>query len=64
MGVMAHLHQASALMQSQRCDDACDMVLTEKNEFGPKWVATSILEQLYLFPLISMRALSQASSQP
>ena len=40
MTIRAYLHQASVWMQSQCCDDACDIVLIEKNGVTPKWVAT------------------------
>ena len=35
----ARLHQASASMQSQHCDDTCDIVLIEINGVTPKWAA-------------------------
>ena len=36
--VTTRLHQVSASMRSQRCDDACDIALRMKSL--PKWVAT------------------------
>ena len=36
----AHLHQVSASIQNQRCDDTSDATLNEINEVTPKWVAT------------------------
>ena len=35
--VRARLHQASASMLRQRCDDACDSVLIENNGVAPEW---------------------------
>ena len=35
----AHLHQASALMQSQRCIEACNKALIEMKGVTPRWVA-------------------------
>ena len=50
------LHQASALTQSQCCDDVGDTDLIEINGFGPESVANPIPERLHLFPLFSMTA--------
>ena len=55
-------HQASASIQSQCCDDICHTVLIRECSHS-KTGCNPILEWLYLFPLISMRAVSQASSQ-
>ena len=52
----ASLHQASASTQSQSWDDAY-LALIEKNGITSKWVATPFWCG-YLFPLISMRAMS------
>ena len=54
----ACLHQASASMQSQCCYDACDIALIEKNRVAQKGLCSDSM-----FPLISMRAMSQASWQ-
>ena len=53
----SHQPSASTSTQSQRCNDACNIALIKKMD------GNLILEWLYLFPLISMRAMSQASSQ-
>ena len=60
--IRVRLHQAVSPTQSQRCDDACDTALSENNGVTLKWVATSFWSD-YLFPVISMGAMSQASSQ-
>ena len=49
----ARLHQTSALMQSQRCDDASDTAVIEKNGVAPKWVAAPFWHN-YLFPFFSI----------
>ena len=46
--------------QRQRCNDASNIALIEKNAVAPKWV---VMEQLYFFPLISMWGVLQAPSQ-
>ena len=58
----ARLHQASALTQSQRCGDTCHTALIQNNGTTPEWVATPFWNNS-LFTLISMRAMSQATSQ-
>ena len=55
-------HQAFATTQSQHCNDACHIALIEKNSHS-KMGCNPILVRLYLFRVISMRPVSQASSQ-
>ena len=55
----ACLHQASELMQSQRYDDASSTTFIENNEITWEWVATPILEQLFLLPVILVKTVSQ-----
>ena len=45
----AHLHQASASMLRQLCDDARNTVLTENNGVTSKWVATPFWSDSIVF---------------
>ena len=45
----AHIHQVSASMLQQLCDDATDTVLIENNGVAQKWVATPIWSDSIVF---------------
>ena len=57
--VKAHLHQASAPMLQQLCDDTSDYVLFENNGVAWKWVATPFWSS----PIVYNETKSLVSSQ-